>query len=345
MLVISTAGTNTAFPFFELVQRLRKTLSGKIKNDSLFGIEYTIDDDDDWTDFKNWIKANPNYLVSITEDFLKQQLSTAIQNTSKQNIIKTKHLNVWSNVGTAWINPLDWEKCKDLDMQIEHFEGYPCYVGLVLASKKDIASRMRLFVKIPENSADGKPHYYLFSTHYTPSENIEGEDKAHYQGWYHDGYIVTHQGARIDIEEIQNDIKEDAKIFDLTGEDNEGGEVCGDPWNAQQLMTNLMSDGIVCVEIPQTVSSLSEPMKELEVLILEGRFHQDGNPVTAWMFQNVYCEPDHKDNIYPRKENKNSPNKIDGAVATINAMARAMYYNPEPEGNDGSLLLLDLDWS
>jgi phage terminase large subunit-like protein len=252
---------------------------------------------------------------------------------------------VWCNAGVAWINPLDWEKCKDLDMQIEHFENYPCYIGLDLASKKDIASRMRLFVKIPENSSDGKPHYYLFSTHYTPSDNIEGEEKAHYQGWAHDGYLTIHQGARIDIEEIQNDIKEDAKIFDLTGEDNEGGEVCGDPWNAQQLMTNLMSDGIVCVEIPQTVSSLSEPMKELEVLILEGRLHHDGNPVTSWMFQNVYCEPDHKDNIYPRKENKNSPNKIDGAVATINAMARAMYYNPEPEGNDGSLLMLDLDWS
>lgn len=141
--------------------------------------------------------------------------------------------------------------------------------------------------------------------------------------------IEIHPGARIDIESIQEDIIEDAKRFDLTGEENDGGEVAGDPWNAQQLGTNLLNNGIAYVEIPQTAPSLSEPMKELEVLIMEGRLHHDGNEVTTWMFGNVYCEPDHKENIFPRKESKGSANKIDGAVATINAMARAMFDNGE----------------
>jgi len=81
---------------------------------------------------------------------------------------------------------------------------------------------MRLFVKTPDGET--KTHYYLFSTHYTPSENIEGEDKAHYAGWAHMGHIKTHAGARIDIEEIQEEIKLDAKRFDITGEENAGGD-------------------------------------------------------------------------------------------------------------------------
>ena len=323
MLVTSTAGVNTSYPFFELVSRVRKILSGDIENDNVFGIEYTIDADDDWTLFENWIKANPSYGVSVSEDFLKKQLKTAMQSPRQQNILKTKHLNVWAASGSAWINSIDWENCRDTEMNLNDFNESPCYVGLDLASKKDIASKMRLFVKTPDGET--KTHYYLFSTHYTPSENIEGEDKAHYAGWAHMGHIKTHAGARIDIEEIQEEIKLDAKRFDITGEENAGGDVASDPWNAQQLGTNLLNEGISYVEIPQTAASLSEPMKELEVLIMEGRLHHDGNEVTTWMFQNVFCEPDMKDNIFPRKESKNSNNKIDGAVATINAMARAMY--------------------
>ena len=224
---------------------------------------------------------------------------------------------MWSNAGVAWINSVDWERCFDPDMDIKDFEGCPCYVGLDLASKKDIASRMRMFKKGDD--------YYLFSKHYTTEENTKGGDKEHYNEWVKDGYLIAHPGARIDIEQIQEDIKGDAKRFDLSGEINRGGEVCGDPWNAQQLMTNLINENVACVEINQSVAGLSEPMKELEVLIIAGKLHHDGNPVTAWMFQNVYCEPDFKDNIFPRKENKSSLNKIDGAVASINAMARAMF--------------------
>lgn len=100
-----------------------------------------------------------------------------------------------------------------------------------------------------------------------------------------------------------------------------------------------MSEGVAVTEIAQTAPVLSEPMKEIEALVKTGKFHHDANPVTTWMFQNVICEPDHKDNIFPRKEQKGSPNKIDGAVATINAMARAMIVlDAECKGNDGSLI-------
>ena len=109
----------------------------------------------------------------------------------------------------------------------------------------------------------------------------------------------------------------------MTGEENRGGEICNDPWNAQQLITELMNEGIAVVEISQTVNMLSEPMKEVEAALKDGKFHHDNNPVTYWMMANVMCKVDKKDNIFPFKEGDD--NKIDGSVACITAMARAMY--------------------
>ena len=316
MLVMSTAGTNTSYPFYELIKRIRRILSGDIVNDGVFGIEYTIDEKvDDWTDFNVWKKANPNYGVSIFDDFLRKQLQTAIQSTVKQNIIKCKHLDVWSNAGSAWMNMVEWEKCHDPSMTLADFHGKPCYIGLDLASKIDIAAKMYLF-KIGED-------YHLFSKYWIPEERTFGEDMAHYAGWVHDDAMEATSGSRIDIEMIQDTIKQDAKDFDLSGSENGGGEICNDPWNAQQLITNLLNEGVECVEISQTVQMLSEPMKEIEAIVKSGKLHHDGNPVTYWMIANICCRVDKKDNIFPFKEG--DENKIDGGVAFITAMSRAIY--------------------
>ncbi len=317
LAVITTAGTNTDSPCYMLRDKMKRILDSEITADEIFPVIFTIDKNDDWADFKNWKKANPNFGVSVFPDFLESQHQTAMQEARKQNIILCKHLNVWANAGEAWLNMLKFDECADLTLNIEDFKNEACYPGLDLASKKDIASKMRMFKR--------GDIYYLFSAHWTTEDRLHGEEQAQYAGWHKDGFLKASMGARIDITEIEDSIKQDAKDFDISGSENGGGEVCADPWNAQQLSTNLLNDGIEVVEISQTVAGLSEPMKELEVIILDGKFRHDGNPVTRWMFANVCCHYDEKDNTFPRKANKNSPNKIDGAVATINAMARAMY--------------------
>ena len=74
------------------------------------------------------------------------------------------------------------------------------------------------------------------------------------------------------------------------------------------------------VEMRPTVLNFSEPMKELEKLVLQGRFHHNGNPVLSWMVSNVVAHSDVKDNIYPRKEKPE--NKIDGVIALLMALGR-----------------------
>ncbi len=311
----TTAGVNTSYPCYAKRQQIIKILSGQIKNDEIFGIIYTIDKGDDWTDFKVWKKANPNYDVSVFHDFLKRQYKTAIQNSRKQNIIKCKHLNIWSNAGNAWMNMVDWDKCGDPTLSLGDFKGASCFLGLDLASKIDIASAMPLFKRNGE--------YYLFSRHYIPEERTKGEDMAHYAGWAHEGYLQTTPGNRIDFDYIKEDIRQWAKDHNLAGEENGGGTVANDPWNAQQLVTELINEKIGVVEVSQTVNFLSEPMKEIEAVVKDGKFHHDANPVTTWMFGNIMVKEDKKANVFPFKEG--DANKIDGGVAAITAMARAMF--------------------
>lgn len=315
MVVITTAGTNTAYPCYALRKNCEKVLSGELVNEELFALIYTIDPEDNWTDINTWRKANPNYGVSIYADFLESQRKTAIQDPRKQNIIKCKHLNMWSNAGDAWMNMVEWNQCYDPEINIEQFHGKPVFIGLDLASKIDIAAKIYVFKK-------GEV-YYVFSQYYIPEDRTFDEEHAHYAGWVHEGYIEATPGSRIDIDAIQESIKQDAKDFGLAGSENGSGEICNDPWNAQQLITNLIAENIACVEISQTVSMLSEPMKEIEALVKAGNLKHDGNPVTNWMIANVCCRVDKKDNIFPFKEG--NENKIDGAVALITAMARAMY--------------------
>ena len=99
-------------------------------------------------------------------------------------------------------------------------------------------------------------------------------------------------------------------------------DVSFDPWQAQRTMQNLMADGLPVVEYRQTVQNMSEPMKELEALVLQGELIHDGNPCLAWMMSNVVCHTDAKENIYPRKEFPQ--NKIDGPVALIMALGRML---------------------
>ncbi|MCP4650386.1 MAG: terminase large subunit, partial [PVC group bacterium] len=329
---ITTGGVNLHYPCYSLRKQVIDILSGHVENERLFGMIYTIDPEDDWQDFKNWIKANPNYGVSVYKDYLKDQHKMALQNAREQNVLKTKHLNLWCNAGSPWINEVDWDNCSEPSINIKEFTDNACYPGLDLASKIDIASKMRMFKK--------GDIYYLFSKHWTTTDKVKDKDYKHYKEWVDGGFLTAHVGARIDLSDIEETIRQDARDFDLSGSENKGGEVCADPWNAQQLTTNLLNDKIEVVEIAQNAKTLSEPMKELEAIIKEGKLRHDGNPVTKWMFLNVISEPDHNQNEFPRKESKNSPGKIDGAVATINAMARAMY-DPgitQCQGNDGSLI-------
>lgn len=318
LLVITTAGSDISGPCYLHQAELQKVLEGVIENDQRFGVIFGIDEGDDWTDETVLIKANPNFGISVDADYLRTQQRDALTDPRKQNVFKTKHLNVWVAAASPWLNLYHLQQAGDTSLTIEDFRGEECIIGLDLASKQDIASKVRIFRRV----IDDEDHYYAISTNYVPASAVDKPENAHYQAWVHAGHLRSTPGNMIDLSQIEEEIFSDADIIVVR-------EVAKDPWGGQQLGANLANQGIEVVDIPQQVRYLSEPMKMLQALVDAGRFHHDGNPCYVWQMSNVEVAPDRNENIFPRKLRAN--NKIDAAIATIVAMSRAIVSASAPE--------------
>lgn len=308
---ITTAGSDRAGICYELRTYTTKVLSGVIEDESHFGIIYTIDDGDDWTDETSWRKANPNWGVSVQPDVVAQLAAKAMQMPAAQANFKTKHLDVWVNADQAWMDMRAWDRCADPDLTIERFAGEPCYIGLDLASKTDMAARVAIFPKV----IDGQAHYYLFGRYFLPEQAIDDGRNSQYRGWATQDLVTVTPGDVLDFQAVEDDVLAISSAHQVA-------EVAYDPWQATQLAQRMQANGATTVEFRNTVGNFSAPMKELDALARSGRLHHNGDPVLTWMVSNVVCHTDAKENIYPRKERPE--NKIDGVIAAITALGRAM---------------------
>jgi phage terminase large subunit-like protein len=124
----------------------------------------------------------------------------------------------------------------------------------------------------------------------------------------------------IDYDRIRSKINEMGQFYDIR-------EIAVDRWNATQITTQLAGDGFEMVPFGQGFASMSAPTKELEKLVIEGKVNHGGNAILRWMASNVSVETDAAGNLKPSK--KKSTERIDGIVAMVMALGRAMV---GPEG-------------
>lgn len=311
MVSITTAGVDRTGICYEQRTLVTKILSGSLQDESYFGIIYTLDPDDDWKSDKALAKANPNWGVSVRPEVIRALQAKAIATPSAENNFKTKHLDVWCNADVGWMDMKAWDACADESLDESDFDGEPCWLGLDLASTSDMTAKVKIF----QRKIDGASHYYLFGDYWLPRTAIERGVNSQYQGWEYLGYLHVCEGPVTDFAEIRDSILEDCGRYSVQS-------VAYDPFQAVQLSKELSDDGVPMVLCKQTVANLSDPMKQFQALVLDHRLHFNGDPVLTWMVSNVVCHVDVKENIYPRKDAPE--NKIDGVVAGIMALSRAL---------------------
>ena len=278
----------------------------------MFGIVFTIDDDDDWEDEANWVKANPSIGITPTWKGIRQEYQNAITEGEESIInFKTKNLNVWTKQSKVWIQDKVWikgQKKFDLDKLL----GRKCYVGLDAASVRDISSAAYFFPKI-----DGEKKHKIFMRYWVPEDNARKrskEDKVPYLQWIADGCITATPGNVTDYEYIQQEIIDSAEDYDIQS-------LGYDPWNAHQLATNVYAAGIEVQKFAQTTGNFNEPIKWIERNIFQGKLDHGLDPVLRWMLGNVELIRDTNGN---RKfDKRKAREKIDGMVAL--AMAVGQY--------------------
>lgn len=320
--VITTAGTDTSGICFEVRAMVREVLSGTVIDETQFGIIYGLDEDDEWTTVEALRKANPNWGVSVMPDVVIPLQKKAIALPSAANNFRTKHLDIWCQAGSAWMDMQAWAKAAAPDVPITDFEGRECVIGLDLGAKSDLTAAVLVF---PYTRDDGRKGYAVYPHLYLPQVAIDKATNSQYQGWADEGWLELTGGAMTDLSAIEEDIRSWLSRFEVKA-------IAYDPWQATQLASNLAQDGAPMVEYRNTVANLSDPMKWLEALVLDGRIVHDGSPAMSWMMGNVVARVDAKDNIFPRKERYEQ--KIDGPVALIYALAMA-FTDHEEDADEG----------
>jgi phage terminase large subunit-like protein len=310
IMMITTAGSDRAGICYEQRDYTVKVLERVVPDETWFGIIFTLDDGDVWHDQTNWRKANPNLGISVKVDDMEAACRKALAMPSAQGNFLTKRLNVWVNADSAWMHMQAWDRCADRTLTLDKVKHLPCWEGLDLASKVDVAAKIYIF-----RDADADK-WYLIPRFWLPERAVEQGANSQYDGWRRSGALQVTDGDVIDFDQIEESIVADmTQMQDLR-------EVPFDPWQATQLASHMIDQGVPMVEYRQTVQNMSEPMKQLEALVLQGKLVHDGNAAMTWMVSNVVAHTDAKDNIYPRKER--NENKIDGVVGAIMALGRAM---------------------
>ncbi len=305
LCIITTAGLDKSLPCYELRTNGVEILNGLKKDDSMLIIIYSMDEEDNWQDEKNWIKCTPNLNVTAQLDFMKSEVQSAINNPSEEVGIRTKTLNQWCDSATVWI-PEDYIiKCTD-DVDISNFKGQNCYVGVDLAATSDLTAVSYMFV----NDENGK---YYFKTHYYLPESAlnEKKDKETYKLWKRLGLLTVTPGNVTDYDFITADIQKARQIVNIIS-------IAYDSYNATQWAIKCTEEGLPLEPFSQSLGNFNKPTKELERLLLSGKAVIDNNEITRQCFRNVALKSDHNNNVKPVKKMDN--NKIDGIISMLQAL-------------------------
>lgn len=335
MFAITTAGFDRHSLCWQLHEYLEKVLTGVLEDDTFFGIIYTLDQEvkdsegntleegDDWQDERCWVKANPNLGVSKKLDDMQRKAHMAKEMPTALNNFLRKELNVWTQSETKWLPVESWKKCAAM-VDTDGLRGRICYGGLDLSSNTDVTAFVLVF---PPEQAD-EP-YQIVCRFWIPQDSMRERsrrDRVPYDVWVRQGFINATPGNVIDYDFIVADIDELAQRYDI-------GEIAFDRWGATKMYQTLEDARMTMVQFGQGFASMSPPMKELEKLILSNGIAHGGNPVLTWMADNLVARTDPAGNIKPDKEK--STEKIDGMVALIMGLDRAIRHAPSVYENQG----------
>ena len=317
--LITTAGTDRHSVCFEQHQKAEDIILGRKIDPTFYPVIYGAGDEEDWSSEAVWYQANPSLGHTIDIEKVRNAYLSARDNPAEENIFRQLRLNQWVKQSTRWMQMEKWDNCA-FPVDERELIGRECYGGLDLSSSIDITAFVLVFP--PRDDAE---KYVILPYFWIPEENMRlrvRRDHVPYDVWEKQGCLMTTEGDVIHYGFIENFIDDLGKKFHIR-------EIAFDRWGAVQMVQNLEGLGFTVVPFGQGFKDMSPPSKELMKLTLEKKLAHGGHPVLRWMMDNIFVRTDPAGNIKPDKEK--STEKIDGAVATVMALDRAI----RNEGNNG----------
>ena len=317
MLSCTTSGYQNDSIYDELVKRSTRFLLGESKETKLLPFLYMIDDIEKWNDINELRKSNPNLSVSVSIDYLLEEIAIAEGSLSKKVEFITKYCCLKQNSSTAWLSTQTVQKCMGDEITLESLS--KCYgvVGLDLSQTTDLTSACVVVEK------DGILN--VVSKFWLPAERIDDasdRDGVPYRLYIERGLLALSGDNFIDYHDCYNwivDLIEKYNILPLM--------IGYDRYSAQYLIQDLNAYGARCDDVWQG-ENLWGVMQEAEGLMKDGKVCIGDNDLLKMHFLNSAVKMSTERGR--GKLIKVSPTAhIDGMAAFLDAMTVRQKWWPE----------------
>lgn len=315
ILTITTANYVDGI-YDELMKRSTAVLNGTSKETRLAPFIYQIDNVDKWNDINELKKAMPNLGVSVSVDYMLEEIAIAEGSLSKKSEFLTKYENVKQNSATAWLDAQTIEKCVHEPLSLEDFKDCYGVLGIDLSRTTDLSACVLL---VEKNGIIN-----TFAKFFLPTNKIEEatqRDGLPYQQYIQRGILVPSGENFIDYKDIFNwcrELIEKYKIYVL--------RVGYDRYSANYLVADLKSYGFWCEDVYQGWN-LSSIILETEARMKDGSINIGDNDLLKIHFYNSALKQNIENDrcqlikVEPRMH-------IDGMASMLDAMCmRDKYWN------------------
>lgn len=266
LLSCSTAGYIDGSIYDEIIKRSTRFLLGESKETRLCPFLYIIDDVEKWNDMEELRKSNPNLDISVSREYLTEEIAIAEGSLSKKSEFLTKYACIKQNSSLAWLDAMVVENACGEELKLDDFKGSYCVAGLDLSQTTDLTSACVVIER------DGE--LYVFAKFWLPAEKIDeasARDGLPYQAYIARGILEASGDNFVDYHDCYNWLKgliENYEILPLM--------VGYDRYSAQYLVQDLKAYGFQCDDVYQG-ENLWMVLQEMEGLMKDGRIHIGDN--------------------------------------------------------------------
>lgn len=305
-VIITTAGDDKSTLWLEDYNYTKQVVSGVIKDESLFGLVFELDEADEPGDESVWIKANPNLGVSVRLDYLRQRWNEDKTSPIGINRFTRYHGNRIVSSTEKAFSQEDWNACGGTLSDWRDADALGA--GVDLGGRDDFAA-YGLCARFQIGEVDDKPvyRYEIKSRAFIASDTTRDLQKMPFARWLYDELLTK---CQYPTEQLLASLVNDCAEYGIK-------TVAFDPYNGQQLGESLQKEGIVAARMAQNQANFNEAIRDFQKIIKDGRLRHDGNPLLAWCVDNAIISRDRQDRwMFDKRESKD---KIDPLVAVVMA--------------------------
>ena len=308
LISCTTAGYISDGIYDELIKRSTRFLLGDSKEKKLLPFLYMIDDLEKWNDINELRKSNPNLGVSVSVDYMLEEVAVAEGSLSKKSEFLCKYCNIKQNSSLAFLDAPTIEKATGEPLNLEDFRGSYAVGGVDLSRTTDLTCCTCIVEK------DGE--IYVFAEFYLPAEKIEEasqRDDVPYGQYVQRGLLHPSGDNFVDYRDCFNwfrSLVEDYQIYPL--------QIGYDRYNSAYLTNALVEYGFHVDDVFQG-TNLYPILLEMEGLLQDNKLHIGDNDLLKIHLYNTAIKYDTDRNR--GKLTKINPNAhVDGVAALLDAL-------------------------